>query len=759
LLAEEEFDPIVDLVWDSNKQRRAEAAVFVSRHVFTEDILDYPVDAMPTAPGATTTSADARRRIQMLLQFMATYADGHHQLVDRLTAALWRRTSCLEDWEILTGLALPGNEHSLIGEPHTMVVHLMESVARLASDESCQLTDGNSYAEAVLDRIARALAQRLHILLVSCQAEPAAMRRAASLSRFVLRHCAVRRSMAIGSYGGLVAGAVGETLTQTLKAAFLRQPDPDALEHISESFVYLLDLCSPARPVIKDLAEFLRGRFMALTPQILAGAHKSGDDDDDAQVSPADSLLAAATRLRMLAKAYDVSSCDLRNFVAALLELLNERASAVAEGSKSKVSAQQAITSLELLMYVIVRQTVSSLQPQQMKSCVVHDVIDAAQLRLLPTAVKDLLGLSGILLKTDPNELVRTATLATNVALLTAWWNASIAAKLAPASGNDADLSWTVSLNEDLTQSLWEHFGNVLLEANAVPSSTGGFAEVPEAGNSTQASAMSQLFTLIHRATASISAYSETEAVVGMTDSDRVQLAALTASVVSTCRHEDLMNGPLPALVLSQGLSPREDLQEVAWKFMRRLRKEGGHTIEAAESFFVMLLRAVKAVHQDAGSAVAKDLSYRLLQHVGVGKLAPTMQAGLVIALRAGVDFALAESTQEGLLDALLPWVTKHVIEDDSLKELATWAEQRAQELGTGDKAILLAQRAAVPEFVFTCRATAERGEHGAKCTDDANLATDEVADEKVHMPRKKVQRAPANRVAKRKVQQHFMAR
>ena len=111
----------------------------------------------------------------------------------------------------------------------------------------------------------------------------------------------------------------------------------------------------------------------------------------------------------------------------------------------------------------------------------------------------------------------------------TSRWNTSIASKLGPNVAANRDVTWTVSPSDELTQALWEHFGNVLLEANAVPPSTGGFAEVPEAGSAKHASAMSQLFTLLHRATAG-GAFADAEAAVGMTDSDRVRLAALTGA-------------------------------------------------------------------------------------------------------------------------------------------------------------------------------------------------------------------------------------
>jgi len=333
--------------------------------------------------------------------------------------------------------------------------------------------------------------------------------------------------------------------------------------------------------------------------------------------------------------------------------------------------------------------------------------------------VKDLFGLSVALLKSDPNQLVQTASLATSVSVLTAWWNAAVAVRI-PPNEPDRELPWTLSLNDDLAQALWEHFGHLLLEANAVPPGTGVCVDIPDAGNPKNESPGSQLFALLQRSAATFSNTADIEVAHSVSDTDRVRLAVLTSCIMSSCRHEELVASPLLALVLSQGLSPRDDMQEVAWALMRRLRKEGLRTIEAAEAFFVILLRAVRAVHQDAGAIVARDLSLRLLQHVGVGKLVPTMQAGFVIALRAGVDFALGGSTKEALLDALLPWVTKHVIEDESLRELAVWAEQRPGELGAEERA----KSAGIPLFVKACREVAQRCEPVAstQAKTDGNL-------------------------------------
>eukprot|EP00429_Kryptoperidinium_foliaceum_P099529 CAMPEP_0176249518 /NCGR_PEP_ID=MMETSP0121_2-20121125/34017_1 /TAXON_ID=160619 /ORGANISM="Kryptoperidinium foliaceum, Strain CCMP 1326" /LENGTH=459 /DNA_ID=CAMNT_0017589217 /DNA_START=113 /DNA_END=1489 /DNA_ORIENTATION=- len=110
MLAESEYDPVIDLVWDSDAQRRVEAAAFISRFVLTEDILDYPTKNGPHSGGLMPTGAGggavARRRVTMLLQFLVEYSEGHFRLVDRFAAALWRRASCIEDWEAMAGLML-----------------------------------------------------------------------------------------------------------------------------------------------------------------------------------------------------------------------------------------------------------------------------------------------------------------------------------------------------------------------------------------------------------------------------------------------------------------------------------------------------------------------------------------------------------------------------------------------------------------------------------------------------------------------------
>eukprot|EP00928_Gymnodinium_smaydae_P038303 TRINITY_DN26449_c0_g1_i1.p1 TRINITY_DN26449_c0_g1~~TRINITY_DN26449_c0_g1_i1.p1 ORF type:complete len:1124 (+),score=234.01 TRINITY_DN26449_c0_g1_i1:153-3524(+) len=707
LLAEQDFDPVVDLVWDPDSQRRNEAAAFVSRFVFSENILDYSSrdrDMTGPMPCNASTALHSRRRVLMLLQFISEYAEGKHCLIDRLAAALWRRASCLEDWEVFVSMALPGSEHSLSGDDHVSIVHLMEATARLASHDVANSSGPESaHALAVLDRAARAMVARLSSLLSACQSEPVSMRRASALCRQLLRHC-VSQQCSLGTRG-LVSEPVGVATAEALKAAFLRQPDPEALEHLAESLAYLLDMSAGVRPILRDLASSLRGRFLELAPKLSSDVTTSGIVSDGTP-SAADSLQAVATRLRILAKAFDVSMCDLSKFVAAVLGLLDDRATALVEGKTCpNVSPLLATTLLELLAILIMRHTVSFLQPKALLECTAHDVIDKNELLLAPTASSDLCSVAAALATADSNLYVRTAALATGFIVLSAWSTAfSDRCATAPA--------WNMPLDPELATAMQEQLGKLLIDANSVPADTGAFGPVPEPGDVAQPSAASQLFAAMLAALPRVG--TDKDDAMSLPDTERVRFAVLASVMVASCRHPDVQDGTLPAMVLAQALSPREDLQNCAWVLLKRLRREvqakpasGAEEVCASSGFFLVLLRAVRSVHQDAGTVVARDLSLRLLQHVGVGKLAPAMQGGLLTALRAGVETSLCPGVEPGLLEALIPWVTKHVVNDDLILELATWAEQQP---GEEDERMRLGEAAGLAAFVNACRAVASRG-------------------------------------------------
>lgn len=103
-----------------------------------------------------------------------------------------------------------------------------------------------------------------------------------------------------------------------------------ALEHLALAMAHLQELSTAAHPVVRELAKGFHRSFLQLAP--LVGQPLGGD------VPVADSLLATCQRLRILAKACDVSLGDvggarggvgeglLRGFVSTALSLVDDSA-------------------------------------------------------------------------------------------------------------------------------------------------------------------------------------------------------------------------------------------------------------------------------------------------------------------------------------------------------------------------------------------------------------------------------------------------
>lgn len=705
LLAEAEMDAVIDLVWDKNEQRSREAATFASRFVLAEDVIDYPrggAVATGLLPIGAGGGATARRRLLMLCEFIGEYTEGRLVLTDRLVAALWRRATCLEDWETIAGLLLPGGEHVVTAEVHAALVHLAEATLRLAERDAAS-KEGSGHAEGVLDRAARALAGRLHVLLAACQADASCMRRAVSLCRHILSHCACGGRRGSSRCDALFAGPHGESLAECLKVAFLRQPDPETLEHVAEAFAHLLDLADSARPVVVDLATALHTRMMELAPSISAAEATPGG------VPPEDALVSVAARLRILAKAFDVSLGRVRSFYTTVLGLLDDRSEAIAAGRQPTVGPRLAVALLELLALVLTRHAAALIQPDPLPHCVVHDPVDLEELQMAPTAANDLCRVAVELLRSDPMPQVRTAALASSVALLTAWSNA-VRFTDATRSGKEATsppAPW-LNMDEELADALCGHLGELLTEANEVPADNGHGGALPVPGDTRQASAFSELFAGLQEGASSQSA---------MTDSQRVRTGILACTLVGACQHPDVADSAIPAVVLTQGLSAREDLQQVAWGLLGRLRREAHSEPETGESFFKVLLHAVHMVHRDAGIDVARDLSSRLLHHVAVGKLSPSLQAAFVVALQAGIEVALSPDASDGFLGVVVPWVTKHLVEDGLVRDLAAWAEAASANCAVpeGLDRAQHAARAGLPVFLQACRTVTGRATRPAE--------------------------------------------
>lgn len=111
-------------------------------------------------------------------------------------------------------------------------------------------------------------------------------------------------------------------------------------------------------------------------------------------------------------------------------------------------------------------------------------------------------------------------------------------------------------------------------------------------------------------------------------------------------------------------------LQDALANHLGKLLEEDLMYLSSAEGFFTTLLAAAKFLHKDEGTAIAKDLSFRLT---------PPLQKALLNTLRRGVVNAAAGSAA-GFLEALTPWITKHVVEDVLIDNLASWAKEQSNQ-------------------------------------------------------------------------------
>jgi len=738
LLNEEDFDPVVDLVWHPEAARSLEATTFVCRFVFSENILDYATPATASLL-PTGNAVMARRRICMLLHFLAEYSEGHFHLIDRLVASLWRRTSALEDWESIASMALPGGDHTLVDHEHVALLHLAESIVRHAAQVALGLnnspngkTAGSNgggggagddmvetrapavgHAEAVLERAWRALSGRLPSLFAASKAQPEAMRRAASLCRFLLAHGSRKRRQQIatlGSGAGL-ASVQGKATAEALKEAFVRQPDPDTLEFLAEGFAHLLDLSAEARPILLDLVKFFLEKLMKLI-DLVTGENAAMLSQQD--VPAAEALLAVATRLRILAKAVDVSMGQVKSFFTSTLGLLDDRAEAIAAGEEPVAGPLLAVTLLELLVIILMRHVTALLQPSPLPHCVMHDPVNPEELQITPTAARDFCKVATALLDSDPAPFVRASAFAGCLGLLSAWANAVRFTEASRGASESSPESPWLPLEDGLANSLCNHLAAVLMQANAVPPDCGNVVATLLSATP-RSSPFSLTFDAILKALPSAvvnRAAEGTTADAALADGDRVKMAVLAGSMVASCHHPDVADSNLPAVVLTQAYSNREDLQKVAWDLLSRLRKDAHAHPESGSAFFKVMMHAAHMLHRDAGIQVASELSTRLLQRTCVGKLIPGLQMALMAALQAGIRSAVSTSTSPGFLEALVPWVTKHIMDDVLLLELAAWTEAEAPSFvpeGTQDVAAYL-EAAGVPAFVEACRATAARG-------------------------------------------------
>ena len=176
----------------------------------------------------------------------------------------------------------------------------------------------------------------------------------------------------------------------------------EALEQLALCMAHLLELSSAARPVVQELVKGFHRSFMQLAP--LVGQPLAADE-----VPVPDSLLATAQRLRVLAKACDVSLGDVGGFVSTALSLVEDPA----------VGAELTAVLLELLTLVSLRHC-AQLLPEPLKA-VAADLRDEKQLQQAPAAADDLLEVAAGVLEGEDSRL-RSAAFAAALSVLGAWW-------------------------------------------------------------------------------------------------------------------------------------------------------------------------------------------------------------------------------------------------------------------------------------------------------------------------------------------------
>ena len=143
----------------------------MNRFVLEEGLMELP------------EGASGQRHLEVLLEFLCEFAEGHYQLAERLVATLWREAPSLSDWDAMAQLLLGEERH----ERHVAAAFLAEATLRLAFDDWAQ--HGTQQAEALLQRACGALGGRLPQLLSAFQAEKKAMCQAAKLVSYLLRFC------------------------------------------------------------------------------------------------------------------------------------------------------------------------------------------------------------------------------------------------------------------------------------------------------------------------------------------------------------------------------------------------------------------------------------------------------------------------------------------------------------------------------------------------------------------------------------------
>eukprot|EP00438_Fugacium_kawagutii_P016174 Skav225026 [mRNA] locus=scaffold2061:53942:59731:+ [translate_table: standard] len=307
-----------------------------------------------------------------------------------------------------------------------------------------------------------------------------------------------------GPTGGLLAGSAGEPVARALRGPFLRQTDLEALEHLALAWAHLLQLCSGARPVLHDLVKSLHDTFLQLAP--LIGKPSQGTSFRP-EVPMPDTLLATAQRLRILAKCYDVSLCDVEgSFVSAALSAVDERVqggTVETELTAPWLMEKCMVTLMELLALISLRHAAQLMQPPL--PAVAADVRDERQLQRLSCNLDG--WFRGVFIKGKQAQrqricwnwsLGRTSLFLLYPAEATGFLTKDEDQRLKSAAFGVKP--WFCQLPETLQDALAHHLGQLLTEANQVPIESVLVSGMPEPGDLLKSSAFSHLFVLLQKA-------------------------------------------------------------------------------------------------------------------------------------------------------------------------------------------------------------------------------------------------------------------
>lgn len=174
----------------------------------------------------------------------------------------------------------------------------------------------------------------------------------------------------------------------------------------------------------------------------------------------------------------------------------------------------------------------------------------------------------------------------------------------------------------------------------------------------------------------------------GLPRVDELMLAVLVSRAVLESELDDVYEGPLGLLLLTQCDRGRpRPLREVALNLLRRLRSqtETEYSEEYAIQFFAMQHEAVESVFRCSGVEAAISLSSTFTRVWGIKMSEKTahLERPLYVVLKeAVISCVTADKLRLPLLDAYIPWIKADFVQDSRCKEIADELLRRCASLG-----------------------------------------------------------------------------